>query len=231
MAHQSAAQAILGLLIATLVLGAIFWLIEYLWPEDRAQPRWTSASRTNLAYWFFDFLIDRRVAGIGVFLVELVLVMLRVPRANAIVGRQPIALQAFEVLLLGDFIGYWVHRALHEVAAPWRIHAVHHRSIRLDWLASARLHRLESVLTKLAAILPIFLLGFSPGITAFYGRFLGIYPIFIHSNLRWGYGKFGYFIASPAFHRWHHASDAEPEGVLPQLACPFRSPRSQQSVT
>jgi hypothetical protein len=107
---------------------------------------------------------------------------------------------------------------------------VHHSSIRLDWLASARLHPLESVLTKLAAILPIFLLGFSPGITAFYGLFLGIYPIFIHSNLRWGYGKFGYFTASPAFHRWHHASDAEPEGC--SRSSPARSvPRGRNKAS
>ena len=207
--HPAAGRIVLGLLVATAALAAFFWLLESLWPEDRTQARWSRASRTNLAYWFFDMLVDRRIAGIGVVLVLLVLVLLRVPRAFTVIGRQPLALQALEVLLLGDFIGYWVHRAMHEVPVLWRIHAIHHSSTRLDWLASARLHPLESVIARLAVIVPVFLLGFSPGITAFYGPFLGIYPIFIHCNLRWGYGKAGYVIASPSFHRWHHASDVE----------------------
>jgi hypothetical protein len=91
--------------------------------------------------------------------------------------------------LLGDFIGYWVDRAMHVVPALWRLHAVHHSSTKLDWPAAARVNPLESIVSKLAAIVPMFLLGFSPAITGIYGPFLGFYPIFIHCNLRWGYGK------------------------------------------
>jgi sterol desaturase/sphingolipid hydroxylase (fatty acid hydroxylase superfamily) len=91
--------------------------------------------------------------------------------------------------LLGDFIGYWLDRAMHGVPALWRLHAVHHSSTKLDWPAAARVNPLESIVSKLAAIVPMFLLGFSPAITGIYGPFLGFYPIFIHCNLRWGYGK------------------------------------------
>jgi sterol desaturase/sphingolipid hydroxylase (fatty acid hydroxylase superfamily) len=188
-AEPGALQVIAGLIVVTLLLGAFFWVLESLWPEDRTQPRWRAASRTDLLYWFFDAFVDRRLVGVGVFLVVLALVLLRVPRANILVGHQPLGLQAIEALLLGDFIGYWVHRAMHGVPALWRLHAVHHSSTKPDWLAAARVHPLESIVSKLAAIVPMFLLGFSPAITAIYGPFLGFYPIFIHCNLRWGYGK------------------------------------------
>ncbi len=208
-AEQGALKVIVGLMVATFLLGAFFWMLESIWPEDAAQSRWRRESRTNLTYWFFDFFVDRKLASLGVFLVVLVLVLLRVPRANTWVAHQPLGLQAIEMLLLGDFIGYWVHRAMHQVPVLWRFHAVHHSSAKLDWLAAARVHPLESVITKLAAIIPMFLLGFSSGITALYGPFLGFYPIFIHSNLRWGYGRIGLLISSPSFHRWHHSADAD----------------------
>jgi sterol desaturase/sphingolipid hydroxylase (fatty acid hydroxylase superfamily) len=97
---------------------------------------------------------------------------------------------------------------------------VHHSSERLDWLAAARVHPLEGVWTRLVSILPLFLLGFSPKITVFFGPLLSLYPIFIHCNLRWKYGWFGYVLAGPAFHRWHHSSDEQAvnknfSGMLP----------------
>ena len=54
------------------------------------------------------------------------------------------------------------HRVIHLVPVIWRLHKVHHSSERLDWLAAARVHPLESVWNRLIALLPLFLLGFSP---------------------------------------------------------------------
>ena len=65
---------------------------------------------------------------------------------------------------------------------------------------------MTTAVTKVS-LLPLFLLGFSPKITVFFGPLIGLYPIFIHCNVRWGYGWIGYVVASPAFHRWHHAAD------------------------
>jgi sterol desaturase/sphingolipid hydroxylase (fatty acid hydroxylase superfamily) len=81
-------------------------------------------------------------------------------------------------------------------------------------------HPLETVWTRSISILPLFLLGFSPKLTAGLAGFIGLYPIFIHCNVSWGYGWIGYVVASPAFHRWHHASDADSlnknySGLLP----------------
>ena len=98
---------------------------------------------------------------------------------------------------------------MHEIPLLWRLHKVHHSSERLDWLAAARFHPLESVWNKLITLLPLFLLGFSPRITVFFWPLIAIYPIFLHSNVRWTYGWLGYLVASPAFHRWHHAADRE----------------------
>jgi hypothetical protein len=39
-----------GLIVVALLLGAFFWVLESLLPEDRTQLRWRAASRTDLLY-------------------------------------------------------------------------------------------------------------------------------------------------------------------------------------
>ena len=109
---------------------------------------------------------------------------------------------------------------MHQIPALWRLHKIHHSSERLDWLAAARVHPLESAWNRVIALLPLFLLGFSPKITAFFGPLIAIYPIFLHCNVRWSFGPLGYIVSSPAFHRWHHSADREAlnknySGLLP----------------
>ena len=77
------------------------------------------------------------------------------------VGGQPLWLQLVEVFLLADLGFYAVHRLFHAVPALWRIHQVHHSIEDMDWLAGARVHPIDQILTKGASLLPCFALGFS----------------------------------------------------------------------
>jgi sterol desaturase/sphingolipid hydroxylase (fatty acid hydroxylase superfamily) len=77
------------------------------------------------------------------------------------VRRQPLGLQIFEVLLLGDLVGYWVHRLFHG-RRRWRFHAVHHGSKDLDWLSAVRLHPVNDVVARVAQVIPVIVLGFPP---------------------------------------------------------------------
>src|SRR5262249_12739191 len=192
----------------TALLAVLFYILERIFPEQPDQPAVRDGTRIDATYWFFDALIARRIVTAISIVVLIAAVALKMPRL-AVLGWQPLWIQAIEALLVADFCGYWSHRMMHEVPALWRMHRVHHSSERLDWLAAARVHPLESVWNRLVVLTPLFLFGFSPGITAVFGPFLALYPIFIHANVRWGYGWIGYVIASPAFHRWHHSSDIE----------------------
>jgi sterol desaturase/sphingolipid hydroxylase (fatty acid hydroxylase superfamily) len=216
---QPLAKTVLGLLIGTLVLAGLFYLLERLFPEQEEQPAFREGSRTDAIYWFFDFFVTKRLVMAVSVVALIAAVALKMPRLS-LLARQPLALQAFEALLVADLCGYWAHRMMHEIPFLWRFHKVHHSSERLDWLASARVHPLESVWNRLASLAPLFLLGFSPKITVFFGPLIGLYPIFIHCNVRWGYGWIGYVVTSPAFHRWHHSADQEAlnknySGLLP----------------
>ncbi len=204
---QSAAKTVLGLIVGTVVLAALFHLLERFFPERSGQPIVRKGTRVDFIYWFVDSLFTKRLATLAAAFLVIAAIAFKIPRFD-FAGRQPLWLQVIEVLLIADLCGYWSHRMLHEIPWLWRIHRVHHSSESLDWLASARVHPLETVWTRIISVLPIFLLGFSAKVTAVLTGVIAVYPVFIHCNLSWGYGPLGYVLASPAFHRWHHASDA-----------------------
>ena len=51
---------------------------------------------------------------------------------DTLLAKQPLGLQADEMVVFSDFIGYWLHRWFHS-SRMWRFHAVHHSSRSLDW--------------------------------------------------------------------------------------------------
>ena len=236
-----------GVVLGLLVLGAVLWPLERLWPAVPGQPLRRRGLLTDLAYWFFTPLVTRAITRTGVIVAVVVLALLAgVPLDRAhiqafvstprrLARGQPAALQVLEVLLLGDFIAYWTHRLFHG-RWLWPFHAVHHGSKELDWLSSVRLHPVNDLLSRVTAVIPLLLLGFSPGVLAGYVPFLTFYAILLHANVPWTFGPLRYVLASPAFHRWHHTSEEEGRdknfaGLFPFLDLAFGTfylPRGRQ---
>lgn len=210
-----------SLLVALAVLGVLFGSMERRWPAVPG-PRWwrRPEARTDLAYWFFTPLVTRAASRVAVIVAVVALAaMAGVPLDRAHVqafaertrtgaAAMPLWMQAVAVLLAGDLIGYWSHRLFHG-RRLWRFHAVHHSSTRVDWLSSVRLHPVNDVVSKLLQAVPFVALGFHPGVVAAYVPFLTFHAILLHANVPWTFGPFRHLVSSPAFHRWHHTTQAE----------------------
>jgi sterol desaturase/sphingolipid hydroxylase (fatty acid hydroxylase superfamily) len=180
-------------------------------------------------------------------------------------GELPRGVQALLVLVVGDLVGYGVHRILHG-RRLWRFHAIHHSSPQLDWLSTTRGHPVDEVFMRAVQTVAALAVGIDGTVVAAYVPLLLVLGIALHANVPWTFGPLRYVIASPAFHRWHHAKDAEgvdknfaglfplwdlvfrtyylprgrlpdevgvreavPDGVLRQLAWPFRNRASDPS--
>ncbi len=122
-----------------------------------------------------------------------------------VVGAVPLWGQFLAILLLSDLVQYWVHRAFHVVPALWRLHAVHHSSTAMDWLAGSRLHVFDVLVTRGLVLVPIFLLGFATEALYAYLVFVSFHAVFIHANVRFRFGWIDQVIATPRGHHWHHA--------------------------
>src|SRR5215468_9532388 len=209
-----------GLVLAFLLLGALLWPLERWWPSVPGQRVRRRGFGTDVLYWLFTPLVTKGITRVAVIAAVLPLVALAgvpldrehvqafVLNPGRVVQRQPVLLQVLEVLLLGDLVGYWMHRLFHG-RRLWRFHAVHHGSKDLDWLSAVRLHPVNDVVGRVAQVIPVLLLGFPPTLLAAYVPFLTFWAIFIHANVPWSLGPLRYVIASPAFHRWHHTSEEE----------------------
>jgi len=212
---------LLTVTLALLVAGAVFTVVERRWA---ALPGRSALSRrgqaTDLAYWFVNPFVTRMMIKAGTIAgVVLVALALGAPLGDGklqpwiearrtVVSLQPRWLQAVELLILVDFLGYWGHRLFHR-RPLWRFHAVHHAARELDWLSSVRVHPVNEALMRIGYVVPLFALGFRGELLVGVTPLLTIYALGLHANVPWTFGPLRHVLASPAFHRWHHSAEAE----------------------
>ena len=119
----------------------------------------------------------------------------------------PLAAQIVAMVLIVDFVRYWLHRACHRFPKLWRLHEVHHSPEILYVLNVGRFHPLEKILHFAVDSVPFLLLGVAPQVIAGYFLLYSVNGFFQHSNLKLHYGGLNYVVGSAETHRWHHARD------------------------
>jgi sterol desaturase/sphingolipid hydroxylase (fatty acid hydroxylase superfamily) len=209
---------LVSLVAGLAVLSAAFWLLERWRPSVAGQRRNPKQTRTDLAYWFFTPLVTRFVTRIAVGVVFVVIAVSQgvtfddlrqtITTRRTWASTLPAWVQIPLILLLADLLAYWSHRVFHS-RWLWPFHAIHHSSKTVDWLSSVRLHPVNDVVSRIVQVLPLYWMGFNGRVLAGFLPFLTLYALLLHANVRWTYGRFRYFAASPAFHRWHHTSEEE----------------------
>lgn len=211
-------QRLISLGLALIMLPAVFWPLERLFPARKNQPWLRPQFLTDLAFMAGQYLLwpalvlELLIRLDGVFN----LIIPSIIRTN--VGALPYALQALLVVGLGDISVYWFHFACHRVSWLWRIHATHHSSRHLDWLAAHREHPLDGLLTQLVLNAPAMLLGVDTTLLGWLVGLRGIWAIFIHSNVRLPLGPLRYLLGAPELHHWHHLETRDTKHNFANLA-------------
>jgi sterol desaturase/sphingolipid hydroxylase (fatty acid hydroxylase superfamily) len=216
-----------GVLIGFVVLLLAFRALQLLRPRDKRLPLLRRGFWTDLAYWAFTPLVTKAVTRAVVIIAIVPVALLAYGKVDKDLllhgfgpaARLPLWLQAVLILVLGDFIGYWMHRWFHGERL-WRFHAVHHSSVDLDWLSAVRLHPVNDALMRVAGAVPLLALGLAPVALAGVAPVLTLMAILVHANLDWDWGPLRAVVASPRFHRWHHTDEASARdknfaGLLP----------------
>lgn len=194
-------------------LGTLFWLLERRRHPSRVAP---SQRRARVAYWLLTPLVTGTLSRLVLLgALGLIALALHFPDgwifldrivATSPFGRLPTLATIPCTLLMADFFGYWSHRARHS-AALWAIHAVHHAPEDMRALDAAQLHPLDEVFDTLVIGVPVLLAGSPFAVYAALGPFFILHTLMLHADLPWTFGPLRRVLASPAFHRRHHARD------------------------
>jgi len=191
-----------------LVLGLVFMPIEALFPL-RPQRVLREGWQTDLKHFFVSHAGVQLLSFAGMIPAQVLFAWAVQLDFQQAVAAQPVWLQFIEMVVLADFTTYWVHRAFHQVPSLWHFHAIHHSSQEMDWLAGSRIHPFDAVVTRAAAFIPVFVLGFSPAALYAYLVFVSFHAVFVHANLRWRFPFLRWLLSTPEYHHWHHTSDDE----------------------
>lgn len=185
----------------------VFVPLERLFARRPEQPIFRAQWRTDLVYFMVGALLVQATTFLTLTPAAVLVDPVRSQALSERVARLPLLVQVAAILVLVDFVQYWVHRAFHVVPWLWRFHAVHHSATTMDWLAGSRLHLVDVLVTRSATYVPIYLLGFSLPAFAVYLALVVVQATFIHANVRWELPRLGRLVVTPRFHHWHH-SDA-----------------------
>lgn len=194
-----------------LVLALVFIPFEFLFPAHPKRFFRRGLSIDALFYFVGPILLRLPLAPLLAGLAALGAWI--VPAAvHHAVQSQPLWLQTIEAAVVGDLGIYIGHRIQHEVPGLWRFHAVHHSAEELDWIAGARFHPVDLLITRTFSFGLLYALGFATPAILLYLAIYTYESFGVHANVRTDFGPLRYLLVSPTSHHWHHSRDARARG-------------------
>lgn len=190
-------------LFGWIIVAVVLTVFELVNPRERIP---LGRRVVGMAFWTVSLLASTLVATvIGAGAASLhVKPLLTLPLFAAVQWAGPAAAICAVVLaaIFNDFFFYCYHRIQHRWL--WRFHAVHH-SIR-DLSAVNSYHHVSEALVGLLLAAPTALVVADPGpALPFFGLFLYLHIVWIHSPTRFDFGPFRVLFADNRFHRIHHS--------------------------
>ena len=188
--------------------GVACYFLERVSPAEKNTPFFKKDFRKEISLALLNMLI---LIPIFTFLVtiSLVAVMERfIPYQifDEALTALPLMLQIIAGAFIMDFSTYWRHRFSHRYW--WPYHAFHHSGEEITWLTSLRLHPVDVLFAVIFDTAVLYILGFD-GMGIVGANILMLsYNFFTHLNMDYKFPKpLCYILASPHYHRWHHATD------------------------
>lgn len=192
--------------IPVLLAAVTVTLLEVYFPYRRA---WKPKSSDIFNDAGFMVIVQVLLPQFLVYLFVISIIDLGTSETSLWPSHLPVSVQVVMMILLADFLRYWLHRASHEFMPLWQLHAVHHSPDKLYWLNVGRFHPVEKSLQFLFDALPFIILGVDQSVLSLYFVFYAVNGYFQHSNIDLRFGWLNYLVSSAELHRWHHSDKVE----------------------
>jgi len=191
--------------MAAAILLAVLWTVEWLAPMYVGHRRRLSHAGANLGL----ALINGLVASAGAFGILFVTEYSRSHGVGLVYQTEmPVALRWILAILLLDCWQYWWHRINHRVRFLWRFHSIHHSDREMDASSGVRFHTGEIVMSMIARLAVLPLIGVTIPQLVFYEAVSLIIVLFHHSNIRVPENidiALRWLVVTPWMHWVHHS--------------------------
>lgn len=157
---------------------------------------------------FENFYLMLLNMGLDVLLRTFTLFILGFFFANKIFQFENVFVYWAVLLVLEDFMFYWLHYFDHYVRLFWAVHVTHHSSQEFNLTVGFRSSVFQP-LYRFMYFIPIAWLGFEPMDIMLMYSITQIYGILIHTQYVGKLGWLDYVLATPSNHRVHHGSNVK----------------------
>ena len=110
------------------------------------------------------------------------------------------------LVMMEDFMYYWLLRFDHEIRLFWAVHVTHHSSETMNFTVGFRSSVFQP-LYRFLYFIPIAFLGFNPLDLLFVYAATQIWGIFVHTEYIQKMGILEQILVTPSHHRVHHGSN------------------------
>jgi sterol desaturase/sphingolipid hydroxylase (fatty acid hydroxylase superfamily) len=112
------------------------------------------------------------------------------------------------LLVVQDFLFYWLHRVDHGCRLFWAVHSTHHSAGEFNLTVGFRPSVLQP-LYRFAWFLPLAVIGFRPEDVLLMYSVTQLYGVLVHTRYVGKLGVLEWFLCTPSHHRVHHGSNAQ----------------------
>ncbi len=119
----------------------------------------------------------------------------------------PVLVQLVTLFVIMDLSVYFMHRFQHKNIIAWQFHKTHHSQKELTALTTFRKSLLDRFFEISILTLPAFVLSIDYTYPFYIYAPIIAHQLLIHSMLPISFGRLGYIVVSPDFHKLHHSKD------------------------
>jgi sterol desaturase/sphingolipid hydroxylase (fatty acid hydroxylase superfamily) len=196
-------------LLRLLLTGLVFIPFESWFPRHHKQGIFRYEWREDLFYYFLSSMLVQIMTWLSLMPANTLFAITSWSAFRAWVAGLPFVVQLLAIMMLTDFVQYWVHRMFHRIPFLWHFHAVHHSAQCMDWMAGARMHFFEILILRGTTVIPMIVLGFDQAAVNAYLLIVYLFATFVHSNIGIRFGWIERLLVTPRFHHWHHGIEKE----------------------
>lgn len=191
--------------VALVLIALIFTFRRRAWKFQSIKLKLKSMSASTIIY-FVNLLAFAPVVLLTESHVQAAYEKVGLPHLDPAIWQGiPVWLLVIFALLAFDFADYWSHRLMHK-SWLWPVHAIHHSETDMTGLTTYRVHFIEPIIMGITYVVLLTWLGLPDNVFGYGAIAISLHNVYVHMDMDWGHGPFRHVLASPRYHRWHHAN-------------------------